>query len=895
LREGVARRLQLSVRATMHINYCLNSLRTPWDPSQTLLHARDEGTLFRPATLQCLFAHLQRILADTSTANATTHYHAAIALDISLPHVLYVPPPASSAPTEIEPLYSIFQDSLPDYSSALHDVLFSQDTVTKSPQHHIICKLLPRAANVRGFVSILARKCAANPAFGRGITEIIACGLLGNYRHCCSTTRASPAFRVLVYRALFPRTLCANPHRRLATGHIREILLMRRLPELQLFALREYMCSLVDESAITRKHANALFAYETFRTTVLTLMGAVRVALMRAFARSTQHVKTESYKAEVAGLIDRAYEVVVENNYRKAATPALAQLRSAKGEVQPLLDWVNPATTTTWFCSNPTADEKCSITRSHTRKRKAERDTEAAAPKIQKTTASEEKEDDDDDAAFQQMLRAIETGEDEEGEAIPQDFHVVPRRVVNVNAVPPQPPGTLAITRDCIRVDHSKLVQYFCSLYDPDTNQMEILEHACVALSLLGASTRALQLHRELAKKMQTGKGTRIAWLTELRRLRAGYPYTYNLLQAVACTWHRYTDLRRYTLPHHYVVNQLRALAQLYSGGVPDERILSSEPDAIPKIVPMRPCFMAVCRVCLQIYSIVRRPERRRSKKAKPEEEEEKKTRRKTVTTHGYSEVSVDLATGHIYCTNEKTVAHESCSAQPLAQINMIGCEVYLKGSLYVLCPQPGCGQLAVLEMGSANYTSYGLMCHSCSLARESELLAATSGRVHATLQRLRRFNAKSSGAAAYRSRTTLTALELIADKGTKTVTATAAAAAAEEESEAEDEQKSHRKLCYLCGKRVIPSRMWIFGMDTFVCASHPIHSIIEHVYKGLHSYGFPVTVQIDDPKEPITRGLMLEYHEGWKAIQATKKVARAKADRKQAAKNAIVNQRLKR
>jgi hypothetical protein len=448
---------------------------------------------------------------------------------------------------------------------------------------------------------------------------------------------------------------------------------------------------------------------------------------------------------------------------------------------------------------------------------------------------------------------------------------------------------------------------------------MDILEAAVTLLPMLGASITSVQRHLLLAREHHSGNSTRAAWLSDLQRLRLAHPYTYNLIQALASAWHRHAEFKRYALPHHYAVNQLRALAQRYTGGATDGRVLAFEPDAIPKVVPMQPALMAVCRVCYKIYSIVRKAERKRvpvkeeKKKRKPGNgARERKTdasqpRRKTITTHGYPCVHVDLATDEIYCTSGKSVAHESCSAQPLAQINMIGYEVYLKGSLYALCPQPGCGQLAVLEMGCTNYTTYGLSCYSCSLAQQAELLASTTGQMHATLQKLRRFNAKtqdSGGVSTALSfaRAPPSAMSLITEKPTAASKRKAKDGDAYDEDSksssnraAMQEEQRKRRSCFLCGKRVIPSKMWIFGMSTFLCAGHPITHLVEHVCTGLQSYGFPLHVQINDPKESVTRSLLLEYHEKWQEEQAIIKKQRAKAERRRAEKNQIIRRRLKR
>ena len=78
---------------------------------------------------------------------------------------------------------------------------------------------------------------------------------------------------------------------------------------------------------------------------------------------------------------------------------------------------------------------------------------------------------------------------------------------------------------------------------------------------------------------------------SELTEFKKYYPYALYVMQLVCLEWHRHSNTLTYELPHHYRVNQLRAVA---------ERL------QVPPFteIPYDRCFFDYCEVCGRIYSL---------------------------------------------------------------------------------------------------------------------------------------------------------------------------------------------------------------------------------------------------------------------------------------------------
>jgi hypothetical protein len=960
-----------SIQATHELEYCLDSLRFPMPPSSSspppepvsYLEARQAGLLYDANAMPRVVRHLTSVIdhahGEDGTVDPHQVYSAAIVMDTFLVRwkALRTDPTGATLSTK-DPLCSVFRANLPDYFSCINDVLFSPDPILSSSQHHVMGKLLPRAGMPRRFINIL-RRCAKDAFFKREISEIIMCGLLGNYRHCTPRSRADLNMRTVLYEAYRPRVMgVSSPtatHQALAG-----VLALEKLPDLPLFVLREYMCALIDESSVMRRYASALFSYDTFRATVNDVMDRVRVYIRENLTHSTgtlspTNAANGKWEEHLKAQLVVAYNLVVKHAYRKPRLAPLAQLRSAKGVLPPTLAWTALVSAGVWFCSPPTSDEKCSATRTLSRLRKSAlatsttpvsalallRQEEAKALQATLTrenadamfdrmeklvfldheTAAEldglmsvgrsspaasspsphmkeedEEEEEGDDGGIESEEEegggggeeeedgGQDAGQDDEEEEVAVDGRsetdgaYSTAKATKQSSV--QPPCTIALTRGCIRMEHSRLLQRYLETLHPDTSASVVFAGLLAFLHTIGACPKALREHAKLAREQRANAHTRLYWLSELDRLRTTYPYTYNLLQAAAAGWVRRTAVRVSLLPHQYTMHQLRAIGTRYGVPLPPH-------GGLPAVVPLQACRMAVCRVCLQIYSIVRN-------KRRPRQTRNASKRRKTEHTHGYPDVPVSMdekGNCTMHCARGRSVAHERCDAQPLVEIDMLGREVSLKGTVYILCPQPGCGHLMPLKMAAIAYTTYGPMCYACAAARQehehSGPPAATTAAAEVRRQLLR---LKTEGLGSKPAAPVAGPWPLDTEEDGE--------GAGETKAESKEEKGATKEpaRCFLCNKRLTSaSHLHLFGMDTYVCDRHNIGLLTQHALSDLNQRGFTCDVSSDALKEDEVRDSLLTWHLQHEEAAGKKRERQAKRDRKQAERNAIVRDRLAR
>jgi len=898
------------------MTFRLSSLRLFFaaDKSDTFLSLQRKG-VFSSSPPDIIMAQLDDIITNHDL-DADTHYCAALAMDTLLPRWM-------ALTNEFEYRLShnvqpIFESSLPDYLYCIHDVMFSPEPVVATNRHHIICKVFPRAGMSRRFIEIVHKQRATDGELRMDLTHIMMCGLLGNYKHCANATRADLNMRMRLYGALYPRLhggATRSPHPK-CDAYLRELLALKKLQRLPLFILREYVVSLIDGSEVTRKHANNLFAYEAFRAEVLDVMGKVRVYLRENLTHETGTL-SESHLGSLAAadactntlktLLATAYSKVVKNAYRKPRRYPLAQLRSAKGERPPTLAWAHRLGVRYWFCSIVSSDEKCSATRAVSRrKKKKKKDEEKQAEYYTEEDIKERQEAADDekrkkqdeeneshiqkefdlldllselpstDAVSPSQSRGVdEEEEDQEDPIIDESMQIDKARVDDE-----QPMDTVAITRDCIRVDHSTILYDFVARFSPDTDGALVFSRLLEFLPFIGACRVGLEKHRLLAAGDAAGIFTRLHWIAQLTNLRHAHPYTYNLLQASAIAWTRHTDIRRYDLPYHYVMGQMRAIAHRND-------IVVSPVTGLPRILPLQSCTMAFCRVCMTIYSIVRGKEtvRKLSKK---------KRHRKTDHTHGYPQACVDTVRSRLYCTRGRAMAHEKCNAQPLAEINILGKEILFKDVIYIVCPQPGCGQIATLDIAHTSYSIHGIACRQCS----KELMNSDYNEGGDDGVEKERKQKKEKEATAVRN--ALRNIKCVvrrAEAATTTTTESKAMVVAGAAAAAAAMVEVDEPRCYLCWKRLtVSSRIHLYGVHIQVCDQHNMASLCHHVVTGLQLRGLSTTITTTDhEKERLTEDLLLEYHRRYEADQAEQRKKRMKTSRALAERNALIRSRMSR
>jgi len=897
LHEKEVRRLYRTTRANLHIDYCLYSLRVPWQkegkeeqeqerrtgtgpwPHSNFMDLRNCGRLLSHGAAQKTAEYLTDLMDATEQLDdSRTHYRACVALDTLLAHAT-----AIYKGIDRELIDPIMQESLPDQQSVLHEVLFSRDTITIDARRHVMCKLLPRAGMPRRFVPILQQYMDNDGDFRRETAEIIVCSLLGNYEHCAPSSRADFQMRVLLYAVCMPITFDMQLEPAIHTC-MRAVILHGSVELLSMFALREYLVFLIDEDPILRKHAVALFDYETFRVTVLNAMASVRVYIKQNIkiggTMTDESIESGIFVSEIHAILGVAYATVVASAYRKPRPLPLQLLKATRGKLPPNASWAERMGRTVVYCSGPTSDEKCSMTRDKTRLEKRGRDCGEAEEEEEAAGGDDTESESDDDVLFDDMegegvqrrkmkkkkasrtyttrckvkrkkrrnnrmgdiLSEIVLGSSTDTAAIAlhnlaalitDDAKDVltgeetkereTEDVMTSGVIPAIDPNTTAVvTRDCVLVEHCRILRDAINHIDPSHDPVSAFEMIMNHLVVLGAPQQAIDKHIALAHQQYAGIFTLRSWFEQLTDLSLQYPYTYNLIQNAASLWARHTSIRRYPLPLHYVQSQIAALTDRYRLG--DSRCL-----------PDTACRFVFCGVCRRVYSIVRK---------RPPPPKKKTIRPKPPLTHGYVDVVVDLATGHLYCEKGHSFMDRRCGDEPLTQITIIGEELlYGRASgrvTYILCAQPGCGQIALMHPTNTTFTEYGMACYSCTKKIRSQPVALPTP--IADLQQY-----------------------LVQRRTTRKLNAS--------RPDDEKEEVADSLTCHVCGSPIASERcLFLFGYQTFVCNKHDIVSMRDHVRRGLLERSLPIELTEDEDTQIVIDSLLLEYARARKAIVAERR-----------------------
>lgn len=1064
LYEEERRRTERVRGSRLHLSHCLFSLRYPGDDNgdcfYTMGAAKELGLYDKdPATVRLLHDSLLAV-NDSPAVDARQAYYAIVALDSILPKYCAPPPlpPSIRLPDDALP---VFQDGLPSFECAIRDTLFSEAVHVHTIPHHVFSKLRPRAGMTRRFGPKIREYIDDDVVFRSQMAEILLCGLLGNYVHCDPASRPRTRLRILLYQIFSPAIVShrgRNSKKNSSTCNkeldqqyetVRTLFVSATLERVILFALREYaLFHVEDEGALSIPVRQQQEKYVCYRRTVFEAMASVRKYLMAnmheevdangkaigtmtmAELLSAPHdTKTDAdlkpFQRDLVRIINAAYKQTVKDSYRKERLDPFSQLRATKGRVPPSSKWCarqlqqaggDKAKIVLHYVCPPTADEKCSTTRTVSRKKKEKEAEDASRAAEAKALADEDAAlassmaginvDGEDEAEERQLAKDLMgvslddfTGESktvkrgggggggkrskveaapvsaivattaaeaasavskEDDDAMLRDLADMITRAmeaedgtadadptvlllpdhVPTSVTQPKRTGSLGITRNCVLVEHSRLISQWIS-YMPETmHPVDAFEESLNFISvLIKGNALGVDDNRRLARQAYRSCDTHRTWESNLARLSNQYPYTHNLIHAAAAAYAKHCSLRRYDLPFEWMVNQCRAVGDRFK--LPYDG--KENRYAVPENLPMDAFVFACCRVCNNIYSIVRTPAITASSA--------------TVFTHGFRNLRIDLKTRKRYCPSDRVSGHERCDAQPLTEISMLGAMVKFGKEYYVICTQPGCGMIGIVHRTETTENEYGFACSACTrVLRNSRSLIPPF--VLELVSRRERYVRPAASAVApliLRDEKEKKRVEIVAKKQLKrkrqleaaAVVVAAAVEAGEEDGggivmderddddddeETKEEKRSHRNKkaqeerkrefkikqeemervgltdemleeviveeegrvldrehdpirCFLCprqvqriGKSVADQRdLTIFGMNTFVCDRHRRMSRMARYVRERKPRGHVLCITDSVEDEDDTRRLLAEWAASEKARIAELTKARSK------------------
>jgi hypothetical protein len=245
------------------------------------------------------------------------------------------------------------------------------------------------------------------------------------------------------------------------------------------------------------------------------------------------------------------------------------------------------------------------------------------------------------------------------------------------------------MSRGITRSHYEQLESWIAKCIDYDENK------AVQMLVSFGMPKSTLDKVRLVKKLYDTRRYGRKQVSIELLQWKIKYPYSYALLHCFAFLWRRHMELRVHELPMHYLQSQLTAIRGRY-GLRPTDPI----PDTATRLT--------VCTVCRHVFTL----HSTRVKKLNPNE------------AFGFQKVTVDIRTNIMYCSRTSVADHIDFKHCALKYLPLLGRVLEFNRKLWILCPQPGCGQPFVLNPDPlvSLYNEHGYGCQWCTLkARDPE------------------------------------------------------------------------------------------------------------------------------------------------------------------------------
>ena len=219
-----------------------------------------------------------------------------------------------------------------------------------------------------------------------------------------------------------------------------------------------------------------------------------------------------------------------------------------------------------------------------------------------------------------------------------------------------------------------------------DVTQMQPEMHLYPYLQAWNMHPEAIQHIRRLQHRydyLRAGKN-------ETQRVMAcvseAFPYSAALFKTICSVWRRHAAVQCYDLPAFYLERQLAAIRERFA-----------LPPEAP--VPVDCLFFWYCRVCRGVYSLVNSFNRVYKRSYQ----------------YGYRDMLVDYMTGTVYCKRKHVSGSAACETAPLVQLFIAGRVIWFRQKALMLCPQPECGMIMVLDPLRCAYNEYGYACSVCT------------------------------------------------------------------------------------------------------------------------------------------------------------------------------------
>jgi hypothetical protein len=263
-----------------------------------------------------------------------------------------------------------------------------------------------------------------------------------------------------------------------------------------------------------------------------------------------------------------------------------------------------------------------------------------------------------------------------------------------------------------------KFMEEWLSRLNPAHHSLEL--DVWPYLGGLGVPRAAVVRATQICNRHDEERMGKRALRTALSDFCEAFPQSMYALQALCCLWNQRDHPRSYELPHHYRVNQAKALRERFN-----------LPEGSP--LPRHRVVLYYCKVCNNIYSILRQkkacltPAQLQAESAGWVSHLRKLAKQGVVLgpegpvwfpndEYGMRDAQKDDRTGELFCKRNRRNGYTFCREQPLEVYPILGKVIELRsGRCYCLCPGRGCGMVMEMDAVNNRFTERGMLCSWCS------------------------------------------------------------------------------------------------------------------------------------------------------------------------------------
>lgn len=636
--------------------------------------------------------------------------------------------------------------AVPYNRDIIRDLLLFPPTQPKAQTLiHLFAKALPLKGWTRKAQAIFQRTNNSGTGGGRGggavaqiANDYLLCSLLGNYPHCDQRYAVDYPSRVLLQLAFHGahRATHVTAKEALSSNRLRTRF-VKQLSRLYVSAIREYMVHIIDGDPLLLKYAHGTFDYTLFRDTVIETMDRCRQLIFEdlsrgeeggsALLRPYRHACVSSRDTDITRCDDKAIVQAVQEEEKKREEEEEEEEEDGDDNDQSsaFFEKVNqvitethkriqtagfarpkqsPATILALFKGqlppHPVKRTKATAAAASGGDcNEGDGEEEEAGEADEEGGEGEEEEEEEKEQKIEKKLWgaldksiALTTDAVKGVSASLMHGSTPPNYEKLIKGLFPDPQDAGdADANDVIpgyhvSAQHSRAIQDLANRMSvAGKSSLDYLLAVAALLPAMGCSHEAPARIKRLLDALKAETQTKTQRFNYVQALRSAFPYSYNLLQ-LAIHWWKQTQQNRYgPLSYGYVVDQLDARVR--------------RPAELSRVLH--------CVCCHTVYSL----------------HTAFRSNYKHAYGVGYRDLTVDLMTGRSACQKGKRNGHLRCGESSMQWTPMIGRFFTAKGSVFILCPQPGCTRLMLYDGQHHMWNEHGVGCVECTYSYMDKII----------------------------------------------------------------------------------------------------------------------------------------------------------------------------